>query len=43
VSGKVQAVSIFHRSPLQIELVCRSPAGMMIPSVGEQNAADIHK
>jgi hypothetical protein len=41
--GEVQLMPILHLGPLQRE-VCRRPfAGMMIPSVGEQDTADIQK
>ena len=43
MSGKVQAVPILHLSPLQVEILSGPSAGMVIPSIGEQNAADIHK
>ena len=43
VGGKQNYVPIFHLSPLQIEVLCRSRAGMMIPPVGEQDTADIHE
>jgi hypothetical protein len=42
VDRKARALPIFHRSPFQIEVLCRSSAGMMVPAIGEQYAADIH-
>jgi hypothetical protein len=38
-----QAVPILHLSPLQLEVLRRPSAGMMIPPVGEQDATDIQK
>jgi hypothetical protein len=38
-----QAVPIFHLSPRQLEVLRRPSAGVMIPPVGEQDAADIQK
>ncbi len=38
-----QAMPIFHLRPLQLEVLRRPSAGMMIPPVGEQDTADIQK
>ena len=38
-----EAMPLFHLGPIQLELRHRSPAGVVIPSVGEQDAADIDK
>ena len=43
VSGEVQLMPIFHLRPRQLEAFRRPSAGMMIPPVGEQHAAYIHK
>jgi hypothetical protein len=38
-----QTMPILHLRPLQIEVLRRLSAGDMIPSVVEQNTADIHE
>jgi len=43
VDFKVEAMPLFHLAPIQLELRRGSPAGVVIPSVGEQDTADIHK
>jgi hypothetical protein len=43
MGGKVQAMAILHLSPLQVEILRRPSAGMVIPSVSKQDTADIHK
>jgi hypothetical protein len=43
VGGKVQYMPFFHFGIIQVEVPGRPSAGMMIPTVGEQDAADIHK
>src|ERR1019366_6873134 len=38
-----QLMPILHLGPLQLEVLRRPSAGMMIPTVGEQDTADIQK
>ena len=40
---KDEAMPLFHLGPIQLELRHGSPAGVVIPSVGEQDTTDIHK
>ena len=34
---------LLHLGPVQLKMFRRPPAGMMIPAVGEQDTADVHK
>src|ERR1017187_5271295 len=43
VGFKVQAMPLFHLCPVQLKMFRRPPAGMMIPAIGEQDTADVHK
>ena len=43
VGFKVQGMPLLHFGPLQLEVLCRPPARMMIPSIGEQDPADVQK
>jgi len=43
VNFESQAMTFFHLGPPQLEILCRPPAGMMIPPVGEKHTADIQK
>jgi len=38
-----KAVPLFHLGPIQLELRHGTPPGVVVPSVGEQDTADIHK
>jgi hypothetical protein len=38
-----QAMALVHLRPIQIEVLGRPFAGQMVPSIGEQDSADIHK
>ena len=43
ISGEVQPMPVLHLGPLKVKLTGRPSAGMMIPAVREQHAADIQK
>ncbi len=43
VGFKVQPMPFFHLCPVQIKMFRRPLAGMMIPAVGEQDTANVHK
>jgi hypothetical protein len=43
VGFEVQAMPSFHFGPIQLEVLRGAPAGVMIPSVGEQNSAHVQK
>jgi hypothetical protein len=38
-----EAMPLLHLGPIQLELCYGSPAGVVIPPVGEKDPADIHK
>ena len=40
---KIQLMALLHLDPVQFEVLRRPPARMMIPAIGEQDAADVHK
>ena len=40
---EVQGMTLLHLGPLQLEVFSRPSAGMMIPSIREQNPADVHE
>ena len=39
----VQAMPLFHLGPVQFEMLRRPSAGVVIPAVGEQNAANVQE
>jgi hypothetical protein len=43
VNFKREAMGLFHLGPVQLELRHGSPAGVVIPSVGEQDTTDVCK
>jgi hypothetical protein len=43
VRFEVQSVPLLHVGPLQLEMFRRPSAGMMIPSIGEQDTADVQE